>query len=239
MSEDLQELAVATSLGGSPECRPLTTACERSFSRRSHVCFGISPFNSYFTTARITAIARWGFREFDAVHFFVPDVPAVHTLEALGYSPEKARHKAHRQGRYVYNKICRALDDLGIVNPGELILNWPILRDNGRYLELLGQAHALFDEDPNFRATCVAASAWVLEGRLPDGAEPTDHQLHIAVRYLLAEFPLFVDTAGIVGADASVFCYHQAPAFLEQLYAGALPWKTADEQGFVRYVSEL
>lgn len=216
-----------------PVVRPLTANCARNFAQRSHACFGISPFNSYFSIPRITALASWTLSQFDAVHFFVPDVPAAHTLEAVGYSPERARHKARRQGRYVYNKIFRALADLGVTAPERLILNWSALRENSRYLQLLGEAHALFDEDPEFRATCLAASAWVLDGRLPDGAVPTEQQLRVAVRYLLAEFPLFVDTSGVVGTDASVFCYHHAPAFLEQLYEGALPWKSAKSQGFL------
>ncbi|WP_228717256.1 tRNA-dependent cyclodipeptide synthase [Allosaccharopolyspora coralli] len=213
--------------------RPLTSSCQSNFAQRDHACIGISPFNSYFSSARIAAIARWALSEFGVVHFFVPDVPAAHTLEALGYPPERARHKARRQGRYVYNKICRALADVGVVDPERLILNWSVLRGNGRYLQLLGQAHALFDEDPEFRETCITASTWVLDGRLPHGTEPTDQQLRVAVRYLLAELPLFIDTAGIVGHESSVFCYHQGPAFLERLYRQQLPWKAADNQGFL------
>lgn len=220
-------------VGWEPVVRPLTGKCRRNFAQRSHACFGISPFNSYFSTSRITELARWGLRQFDALHFFLPDVPAAHTLEALGYAPERARHKARRQGRYVYNKICRALGGLGVTTPENLILDWPVLRRNGRYLQLLGQAHALFDEDPGFRDTCLAAAAWALEGRLPDGTQPADEQLRVAVRYLLAEFPLFVDTPGIIDADASVFCYHQAPPFLQRLYEGALPCTSADGQGFL------
>lgn len=88
--------------------------CKQILTRRAHACFGVSPFNSYFTTERVTELAKWGLSEFDAVHFFVPDAPAAYTLEALGYPPERAAHKARRQGQYVRNKIRRALADLGV-----------------------------------------------------------------------------------------------------------------------------
>jgi len=62
----------------------LTENCAKNFKRREHGCFGISPFNSYFSEDRIRELARWGTREFKSIHFFVPDVPSVYTLEAQG-----------------------------------------------------------------------------------------------------------------------------------------------------------
>lgn len=201
-------------------------------ARRTHACFGISPFNSYFTTQRIIDLARWGFDEFDAAHFFVPDLPAAYTLEALGYPPQRAAHKARRQGQYVRNKIARALTEVGVHEPQRLILGSSELDSNPRYRQLLDEAQRLFDLDPDFRAECLEASRWVLENRLPAGSSATDDQLRSAVRYLLAELPLFTDTGAIVGAESLVFCYHQGIGFLQRLYRGELTWKPAEGQGF-------
>jgi len=60
--------------------RPMSLHCTQLLARRTHACFGISPFNSYFTTERITELARWGLNEFRGMHFFVPDVPAAHQV---------------------------------------------------------------------------------------------------------------------------------------------------------------
>ncbi|CAM4339680.1 tRNA-dependent cyclodipeptide synthase [Nocardia ninae] len=212
--------------------QPLSIHCHAPVARGAHVCFGISPFNSYFTPQRIIDLARWGFAEFDAAHFFVPDLPAAYTLEALGYPPARAAHKARRQGQYVRNKIARALTDVGVHEPQRLILGWAELYSNPRYRHLRDQAQRLFDHDPDFRAECVEASRWVLENRLPAGGAATDDQLRSAVRYLLAELPLFTDTGAIVGAESSVFCYHQSIGFLQRLYHGELAWKPAEGQGF-------
>ncbi len=72
----------------------------------------------------------------------------------------------------------------------------------------------------------------MLENRLPAGSAATDDQLRCAVRYLLAELPLFTDTGGIVGVESSVFCYHQGIGFLQRFYRGELAWKPAEGQGF-------
>lgn len=85
------------------EPNALTTNCQQSFKKREHCCFGISPFNSYFSEERIRELAKWGLREFKSMHFFIPDVPAVYTLEAQGYPREKAEWKARRQAQYLKN----------------------------------------------------------------------------------------------------------------------------------------
>ncbi|MET9224665.1 tRNA-dependent cyclodipeptide synthase [Lentzea sp. NPDC003310] len=212
---------------------PLTEHCAVPLRSGHHVCIGVSPFNSYFSVDRITALARWAIREFERFHFFVPDHAAVHTLEALGYEPGRAQHKAARQGQYVVNKICRALREVGVRDPEEHLLDGAHLARNDVYRELLRDAGAWFLTDDAFAAECLEATRWVLDRRLPEGQSPTDDQLRCAVRYFLAELPMFVDTPAIARVDSSVFAYHQRVAFLERFYARELSWKPSPAQGFV------
>lgn len=93
---------------------PVTPICETALNGRGHICFGISPFNSYFSESRIESLARWGSQHFRSMHFFVPDGPTVYTLEALGYDSEKAAWKARRQCQYLHNKITKALTKVGL-----------------------------------------------------------------------------------------------------------------------------
>jgi cyclo(L-tyrosyl-L-tyrosyl) synthase len=72
----------------------------------------------------------------------------------------------------------------------------------------------------------------VLSGKLPEGSAPSEQQVECAVRYFLAELPLFVDTPAIVGAGSSVFCYHQPPDVLRRLYGRELSLRPAPGQGF-------
>ncbi|GGN04050.1 cyclo(L-tyrosyl-L-tyrosyl) synthase [Lentzea pudingi] len=212
---------------------PLTEHCSAPLRSGRHVCVGVSPFNSYFTVDRITALARWAMREFERFHFFVPDHAAAYTLEALGYEPGRAQRKAGRQGQYVVNKIFRALRDAGVPDPEEHLLDGTTLARNDSYRELLRDAGAWFLTDDAFAADCLEATRWVLDRRLPDGQSPTDDQLRCAVRYFLAELPMFIDTPAIAGVDSSVFAYHQRVAFLERLYARELAWQPNPAQGFV------
>lgn len=221
------------SLIASVTARPLTDRCHDTFAQRTHGCVGISPFNSYFSADRVLGLARWALSEFSDVHFFVPDTAAAHTLEALGYPSEKAAWKARRQGQYVRNKITKALDALGVEHPEQRILDGQALAANTVYLGLLEQAERRYRDDADFADACLGASAWVLDRRLLAGQEATPGQLRCAVRYFLAELPLFLDTPSIVGTGASVFCYHQVPAFLDNLFHHRLALRPAPTQGYV------
>ncbi len=214
---------------------PVTENCHRHFQTKSHICFGISPFNSYFSEERIRDLALWGKREFDSMHFFVPDVPSAYTLEALGYDSEKAAWKARRQTQYLHNKIERALKGIGFsqIDAWEMILNWERLSKNARFQELYEQTKDHFDNNPKFQASCLEASKWVLERRVPDADALDVSVLKSAVRYLLAEMPLFLDAGGIVGRASSVFCYHQCPRFIEALFQGKHPLRVSEGQGFL------
>ncbi|MFC0542508.1 tRNA-dependent cyclodipeptide synthase [Kutzneria chonburiensis] len=199
----------------------------------AHACIGVSPFNGYYTAERIAALAAWARRTFSDFHFFVPNEPAAYTLEALGYEPARARHKARRQGNLVLNRIGRALADIGVRDAGRRVLDSARLQDNAAYHRIHDDVIRLFQSDNVFRDQTMASSEWVLAKRLPAGQEPTERQRLLAVRYFLAELPLFLDTPGIVGVSSSVFVYHQRVSFLERLYLGSLARRPVPAQGFL------
>ncbi|MFJ8916500.1 tRNA-dependent cyclodipeptide synthase [Amycolatopsis sp. NPDC102389] len=216
-----------------PRPLPLTEHCADPLARAEHVCLGVSPFNSHFTVERIADLARWAMSAFRGFHFFVPDGPSAFTLEALGYDSVRAAQKAQRQGNYTRNKIIRALEQ---VYPGDartLILDAAVLETDPAYLGLLSEAHQRFASDSEFAEQCLGATGWVLDRRLPEGRHPSRDQLRSAVRYFLAELPMFVGTVAVAGVESSVFAYHQRVAFLERLYRGELSWRPMPGQGFV------
>ncbi|MFI8499638.1 tRNA-dependent cyclodipeptide synthase [Streptomyces sp. NPDC085524] len=214
------------------ELTPMSPQCGDVVARAEHACIGISPFNSYFSTERIRALAAWGRERFARVDFFVPDAPSAFTFEALGYSPERAAWKARRQGQYTRNKICTALTGLGVADPEDRILGWAELEGNAAFAQLHDRCRELYEVDEAFGDACREAAVWVLSGKLPEGSRPSEQQVECAVRYFLAELPLFVDTPAIVGAGASVFCYHQPPDVLRRLYGRRLSLSPAPGQGF-------
>lgn len=219
---------------------PLSSQCESLFAKRDHVCFGVSPFNSYFSDQKLKELGMWGLKNFKKLHFFVPDLPSAYTFEALGYSPSDALKKARKQGQYTINKIYKMLESLGMSHSEivDSILNWEALSANPEYLRVSKTVNQIFDTNPIAREHCLEASRWVLEKRVPDPAQLSTEQLLFAVKYFLSEIPLFTHTADIVGAESSVFCYHQSIDFLVRLYQRELPFEISDRQGFVVAQSE-
>jgi cyclo(L-tyrosyl-L-tyrosyl) synthase len=215
--------------------RPLTNNSREILKNRTHVLIGISPFNSYFSEARLRELAAWGRRNFTAMHLFIPDVPTTYTLLALGYPPKEASGKAKRQVRYVINKTKRALEAVGIaeVQAKEIILTWEKLATNARYQTLLERVATIYEQDAEFRKDCQDAAWWVLEKRVGDPTARSTVDLDLAAKYLLSEMPLFVDTPGILERESSLFAYHQCPQLLERLYRNHYRFRVADNQGFV------
>jgi cyclo(L-tyrosyl-L-tyrosyl) synthase len=153
------------------------------------------------------------------VDFFVPDAPSAYTLEDLGHPAQKAARKARRQGQCTRNKIRTALE---IDERARRVWSWAELEGSPAFVRLHTPGRRLYEQDGEFREAYREASEWVLAGKLPEGTVPDEWQVEGAVRYFLAELPLFVDTPTVVGAGASVFCYHQPPEVLRRLYGREL-----------------
>lgn len=213
--------------------QPLSSQCLAVYQEKTHICFGVSPFNSYFSASKLETLARWGFENFSSLHFFIPDLPSVHTLEALGYDPAKAAWKARRQCQYLKNKVVGALKNCGVKNVEDLILDWEYLTKKTKYLEFYESTLGLYANNLEFRKNCLDASRWVLEKRVADSALLTEEALSHAVKYFLAEIPLFANTPEILGIEASVFGYHQSIPFMEKLYGSQMLLKPSPNQGYL------
>ncbi|GGJ95993.1 cyclo(L-leucyl-L-leucyl) synthase [Pilimelia anulata] len=212
---------------------PLSSECATVLRQNEHVCIGVSPFNSYFSTERLASLARWAHDGFASFHFFVPDEITTYTFEALGYPASRARQKAHRQARYTHNKIRAALATLPLADPESRVLGMADLYANARYVELHRHVNELYDKSEQFREACIDATRWVLSGKLPDDRPAAPEQLSLGVRYFLAELPLFAGSGYIVGADSSLFAYHQRVRFLERFFDRELEWAPRPRQGFL------
>lgn len=211
------------------------------YQKREHLCLGISPFNSYFSEAKLCELAAFGKAEFKMFHFFIPDVPSVYTLEALGYPAEKAEWKARRQCQYLSNKAHKALRSIGIseIDCEKHILNWERVNQSKTFQTLHAHLKQEFESSNEFRLACIDASRWVLEKRVEDVSQLSPTALELATKYLLAELPLFLDTPGILAdlpgprIQASLFGYHQCIPFFENLFNNVFSVKVATRQGFL------
>lgn len=214
---------------------PVTERCHQIAADSNHICFGISPFNSYYSEARIKALAAWGIENFSSMHFFVPDIPSAYTFEALGYTPEKSAWKARRQCQYLFNKIIKSLLSLGFdtETASEMIVGWHWLNQNEVYLKFYRQTVDLYESDAEFRLACNEASLWVLESKIPYGVEISAEILQSGVKYLFSEIPLFVNSAGIFSQQSSIFSYHQPVTFIQTLFDRKISMLPSENQGFL------
>jgi cyclo(L-tyrosyl-L-tyrosyl) synthase len=219
---------------------PVTPVCAGLFNAREHAVIGISPFNSYFSEERIGALICWAKENFSAFHIYVPDGPSQFTLEALGYPEEKARKKASRQARWLFNKIRRGLDVAGYGEDtfDEFVLCSKALDENKTYQRILEDVELLFEGDLHFRSGCIETSKWVLNGQAGALEEITPDMVECAVRYFKAELPLFMDSAALVGTASSVFVYQQCPSFLERLLLERRGDIISAKQGFVKVTTD-
>ena len=214
------------------EIKPVTENCRCALKQRATAVIGISPFNSYFSERRIACLAKWALPRFREVYFYLPDGPSVHTLEAIGYAPAKAARKARRQSAWLRNKIVRAVDSvLGSANgSADRIIDSAYLAGNPVYADLIQRIRLRYGSDRNFRKACQSCTNWVLRRQLES---PSKQAVACAVQYLLAELPLFSNACDILGSESAVFCYHQCPDFVADLFAGRYGQSTAINQGFI------
>ncbi|MDT8914761.1 tRNA-dependent cyclodipeptide synthase [Amycolatopsis sp. PS_44_ISF1] len=213
------------------DATPLSSDCARLYPEVSHACVGVSPFNGYFTADRLVRLAAWTAEHFEHFHFFIPDEVTAYTLEALGYPPARARQKAHRQSCHLHNKIGAALSALGVPDPGSRILGMARLRELPGYRRLAREVEHRFETDLEFRSACYGASTWVLQDKA--GALPDEGRIRLAVRYFLAELPLFAGSGLITGHPRSMFVYHQRVPFLQQFFDRQLGFRPEPGQGFL------
>lgn len=212
------------------QVQPLSEQCSLPLERKDHVCMGISPFNSLFSEAYIQSLILWADKNFKSFHLFVPDEPAVYTLEALGYSQEESKKKLKKQINWLNNKLDKALSAAGIFSGKEnYILNWSTLTSLPEFQEELHQVYEFFDSDEDFRRECLKSSEWVLRGKIEN---ITEGAVLKAVKYFLAEIPLFGAANKIVQKPTSLFCYHQSISFHEMLYTQKLAYQPAFGQGY-------
>lgn len=198
---------------------------------KTHICFGISPFNSKFTQDYICKLIHYGKTEFEGFHLFIPDKPTAFTLRALGYTEQKIKKKMSKQLNWLNNKVKKAFEDndFDYEQHRHLILNWDKLNKNLAYQEIYRETLETFHQDPDFKRECLQATNWVLEGKLPS-CDITQERLEIAVDYLLAEIPLFIASKAIVKAEKSWFYYHQSVDILKKLFERKLPIKPIEGQ---------
>ncbi|MGI4852200.1 MAG: tRNA-dependent cyclodipeptide synthase [Janthinobacterium lividum] len=218
----------------SNQCMSHDTISDQRVFLGDHVLIGVSPFNSYFSQENLEKIILWGLNNFKNIHIFLPDEIYTYTFLALGYSIERAKKKTRRQDCYLKNKVTKALINNGIVESDidKKIILLSELNLNKDYLEMYNICLNLFENNKFFREGCLSASTWILNGKGISNLSLNEEIVDIAVKYFLAELPLFLNTPKILKISSSIFMYNNIPEFLKNIYEQKI--FISPKQGFLK-----
>jgi cyclo(L-tyrosyl-L-tyrosyl) synthase len=191
-----------------------TANCRTIYERADHVLIGVSPGNGYFSEERLARLLRWADGIFARVDPIVPDSAIVHTLAALGATPEQAQFRAQRATRRQCRRIERAWQASGVPAERHHVRTLSEFARNPRYVELFARCEEAISHDPEVREVFRGSAESALTSQLKltsdaDTTAPTSTQVEEAMRYLVAEVPLLTDTPGVLGVPSSVHVYHR------------------------------
>ena len=224
------------------EVVPRTDACRRIYGRGDHVLIGVSPGNSYFTSARVAELSAWAVGRFAAVDIVYADLHVDAMFEACGYTPEHASKRANKEIKAVRRRILRGLDEAQAPTGHVRVRALSEFADSPEYRELHGEVLHAMATDREFQQACEQMVRQVVvgrdevgrdvAGRDEAGAEMSPAQRRAGLDYIAAELPFFLDTPGIVGVPTSVSCYHKLLPLTDVLYTRRSGLRAAGGQGY-------
>ena len=217
---------------------PATPNCGLILRRREHVLVGVSLFNSRFSDTYIEKLLVWAKQNFHRFDIMLPgEADAAWLLESAGDPPEGAARKArHALGRKM-KSLHSALHVAGVKQGEARIFRFSDFREDPLYCSLRDQAEQLFLREEGFRELCSRVSRQAIAGRLnglsKDCADISDAQVRIAVNYIFAEIPFFLDTPALLKVPESLVACHRPWPVAEALFSGRLALTASANQGVV------
>ncbi len=104
------------------------------------------------------------------------------------------------------------------------------------YDTLIKQVEKAFKEDEAFKQSCLNMSRQALLGRLKGVGkgeeELTDAGIEIALPYIFAELPFYLNTPQILNVPSSTLIYHRPWPIGKDLYAGKYLLKIGENQSY-------
>lgn len=186
----------------------------------------ISPFNSYFSSEKISEILEWTNDNYEDFAIFFPDEISKYNLIALGYDDIKACQKVLKQDKYMFNKIDKVLAEFlqQHVKTEVNIYTITNLMNNNIYQDLYTKYLKLFYNDKEFREGCFQVSRDYLSGHFRKrGLEINEYQYMVAmdsaVKYFVSELPVMMNMANILQIKSCDYIYHDTPEFLKKIAA--------------------
>lgn len=210
---------------------PIIPSRGDTVERYGHAFIAVSLFNSYYSAARLEALIRWADYTFPSSHLPIFDLPHAFTLTAQRGSSEGAVRRALEEGRKLHNRVSKIRTNHAIDARKHKILSWNDLANNRDYLTIRIDVEHAYHEDEKLREACLDMADSFVSASEPSAAR-RESARRLAVRYLLDELPLLIDSPRIFACPASAFLYHRAPPLMADLFDGRFTLKPATSQGY-------
>jgi cyclo(L-tyrosyl-L-tyrosyl) synthase len=220
-----------------PSIKFVNPNSEELYRLREHVLIAISPFNSYYSEENLKKLFNWGLGTFKNMNIFIPDEISVYTLQAMGYSEDKAKKKTRLNDNNLKNKAIRALlaNGLSDIEANNIMVLCSNLIHNEKYLKFHDVYKKLYENDENFRKGCLETSKIVLSSKGFLG-DINDEAACVAVKYFIAELPMYLNIPEILNIPSSLYTYKDLPShFLTSVYNKNSPFFSyvSSKQGYL------
>lgn len=186
----------------------------KNVKKKDHALIAVSAFNSYFSIKNMEILFNWACKEFNNFNVFFMDEVSIFNLMALGYDEEQALKKTKKHDSNLKNKIIQSLNNIGFNSEDsqkKMILLSQISQSD-TYLAAYKRYMHIFETNAFFKKDCLDATKTMLLKKINN---VSDKVLHLSLKYLLAELPIWLDIPYVLNLPSSVLVYKDLP----------LPWE--------------
>jgi cyclo(L-leucyl-L-leucyl) synthase len=215
-----------------------TPNCERIRQLKEHVLLPISPYNSKFDISYIERLLYWASSSFSRFDILLPSNEASFLIEATGKgrtsAEKKTRHELNRNMKNIRNAMVAA----GISLRDTRIFRFSDFYGQKVYDSIKAQAEILFRCNVAFKQVCIEMSTQAIKGRLKaiqnQDRGISNQQIEIAVKYIFAEIPFFINSPALLNVKTSLLAYHRSWPIGKILFSSDHPLTVNINQGFIQ-----
>ncbi|ASU79037.1 tRNA-dependent cyclodipeptide synthase [Actinopolyspora erythraea] len=148
-----------------------------------------------------------------------------------GRTVRAAARKARGEINAVRNRILRAWDNLGGPRRSDALCMLSMLFENRTYVEKLAECESIVKGGDDLWEACVAVSRNILMGRGVEEVSNAERERR-AMRYIIEEIPLVLDSARIFEAPSSMCFYHHRKPLAEMIFSEGSALRASSRQGY-------
>ncbi|HLW73146.1 MAG TPA: tRNA-dependent cyclodipeptide synthase [Candidatus Babeliales bacterium] len=172
--------------------------------KKDHALIAVSAFNGYFSIKNMVILFNWAYKEFNNFNVFLMDEVSIFNLMALGYDKEQALKKTKKHDSNLKNKVIKSLNTIGFNQ----------ISQSDTYLEAYKRYVHIFETNASFKKDCLDATKMMLLKKINN---VSDKALHLSLKYLLAELPIWLDIPYVLNLPSSVLVYKDLPFSWERI----------------------